>query len=446
MNTKYILKLLIASTIFIVSFAGIKYTGDGYTKNNTNNNRFLQKDSTPPLASFLVISDIHLNSSAYQADAHGDTGDSLWIAAKEEINSLITNKQPRFIIVLGDLPRHDTSTKRDSIKVRENIEQVIKYFKDSAGIPAAIPLVFAAGNNDSWDGDYSALTLPDSIYKIDVYPFINVDSSSISGHACVANDSLVRLGCFSIYPLGSENKLKLIVLNTVIFTKSHSFPYSSDSLQQSVDATTQINWFLQQMEQAAQNDEKVLIAMHVPPGLDGYSLKDMWYDKNIEAIFLKTIEKYQNNITGLLAGHTHMDGIRLLTTENGDVDALLISVPGVAPGHGNNPSVKLIEYNPDNFVLQDFNTYYMNYWNLCMNQTSKNCEPRLTTWSDSFNFRSTFHDNDTFSMLQHFQQMKSENIEDEIERFVNEIYSDYGKKPNSAEVDSSIYVPIPGNR
>ena len=446
MNTKYFLKLLIASAIFMATFAGVKYTGDDYPKLNANNNGLTQNDSTPPLSSFLVISDIHLNSSASQADAHGDTGDSLWMAAKKEIDTLIADKKPRFIIVLGDLPMHDTLTKRDSVKVRQNIAQVIKYFKDSAGMPAGIPLVFVPGNNDSWNGDYSALTLPDSIYRIYGYPFINVDSLSVSDHACVANDSLQRLGCFSIYPLGRENKLKLIVLNTVIFTKSNSFPYSPDTLQQSVDANTQIDWFLQQMEQAAQNDEKVLITMHVPPGLDGYSLKDMWYDKNIEAIFLKAIEKYQNNITGLLAGHTHMDGIRLLTTEIGNVDALLISVPGVAPGHGNNPSLKLVEYNPDNFALQNFNTYYMNYWNLCMNKTSKNCEPRLTSWNDSFSFRSIFDDNDTLSMLQHFQQMKSENEEDVINHFVSEIYSDYGKKPNSTEVDSSIYVPIPINR
>lgn len=445
MNTKYFLKLLIASAIFLTMFAGIKYTGNDYTKMSSNHNRLTQNDSIP-LSSFLVISDIHLNGNASQNNAHGDTGDSLWMAGKKEIDTLITVKKPRFIIVLGDLPMHDTSTKRDSIQVRQNIEQVIKYFKDSAGIPAEIPLVFVPGNNDSWNGDYSALTLPDSIYKTDGYPFINVDSVTVAGHACVANDSLLRLGCFSLYPLGKENKLKVIVLNTVIFTKSKSFPYSPDTLQQSVDATAQINWFLQQIEQAAQKDEKVLIAMHVPPGIDGYSLKDMWYDRNIEAVFLKAIEKYQNNISGLLAGHTHMDGIRLLTTGSGDVDALLISVPAIAPGHGNNPSVKLIEYNPGNFALQNFTTYYMNYWNLCMNRSNKNCEPQLTNWNDSFSFRGALNDDDTLSMLQHLQQMKSDNKENEINHFVNEIYSGYGKKPDSTEVDSSIYVPIPNDR
>ncbi|HEY5392701.1 MAG TPA: metallophosphoesterase, partial [Hanamia sp.] len=250
MNIKYFLKLLIASAIFIATFAGVKYTGNGHTKLSANNNGLTRNDSTPTLSSFLVVSDIHLNSSASQADAHGDTGDSLWIAAKKEIDTIITDRKPRFIIVLGDLPMHDTLTKRDSVKVRQNIAQVIKYFKDSAGIPAGIPLVFVPGNNDSWNGDYSALTLPDSIYKVYGYPFINVDSTTVSDHACVANDSLQRLGCFSIYPLGSESKLKLIVLNTIVFTKSNGFPYSPDTLQQSVDATTQINWFLRQMEQA----------------------------------------------------------------------------------------------------------------------------------------------------------------------------------------------------
>ncbi len=441
MTRKYFLQLTIAYSIFLVTFAGVKHTGHGYSKKVIKNNELIRHDTSRPLSSFLVISDIHLNSSASQNDAHGDTGDSLWLAAKKEINTLIAVKNPRFIIVLGDLPRHDNSTKKDSMKVRQNIEQVITYFKDSAKIPAGVPLIYVPGNNDSWNGDYSAFTLPDSVYKVYGYPFIHVDSKMASDHACVANDSLLRsIGCFSIYPLGKKNKLKLIVLNTVLFNKSNGFPYSHDTLQQFADATKQINWLLRQLDHAARNGEKVLLAMHVPPGIDGFSLKPMWYDKSIENAFLKAIKKYQQNIIGLLAGHTHMDGIRLLTTRAGNVDALLISVAGVAPGHGNNPSVKLIEYNPGNFAWQNFNVYYMNYWNLCLNKNNNNCEQRLTTWNDSYSFRNIINYHGKLSILQYFQYKKSHHKENDINHFVNEIYSDYGKKPNTTEVDASIYV------
>ena len=43
------------------------------------------------------------------------------------------------------------------------------------------------------------------------------------------------------------------------------------------------------------------------------------------------------------------------------ITSLLLSEPGIAPGHGNNPVIKRIEYDPNNFALKNFITYYMNY-------------------------------------------------------------------------------------
>ncbi|WP_202552436.1 metallophosphoesterase [Ginsengibacter hankyongi] len=200
--SKNSLQLLILSTLLLTAFTTSKHTANAYTKKIENNNAsILYYDTTHPLASFLVISDIHLNSSASQNAAHGDTGDSLWMAAKKEIDTLIADKKPGFIIVLGDLPKHDDSTKGDSNNVRKNIEQVLTWFKDSANIPAGVPLIYVPGNNDSWNGDYSALTLPDSVYNAYAYPFIHVDSAIAADHACIANDSLQKsIGCFSMYP------------------------------------------------------------------------------------------------------------------------------------------------------------------------------------------------------------------------------------------------------
>jgi sphingomyelin phosphodiesterase acid-like 3 len=437
MNTKYFLQLLIIYSILLTAFMGGNSTGNGYPKKIENyNGSTLYYDTTHLPASFLVISDIHLNSSASQNAAHGDTGDSLWMAAKKEIDTLIADKKPRFIIVLGDLPKHDDLTKGDSNNVRQNFEQVLTYFKDGANIPAGVPMVYVPGNNDSWNGDYSAFTLPDSIYRMYAYPFIHVDSVMAPDHACIANDSLQKsIGCFSMYPLGKANKLKVIVLNTVIFTKTRNSPYSPDPQRQSIDATTEINWLLTQLEQAAQNDEKVLLAMHVPPGIDGFAGTDMWNDKDIENIFLKAVEKYQNNITGLLACHTHMDGVRLLMDSTSHIDALLLSVAGIAPGHGNNPAMKFIEYSDSDYALKDFTEYYMNYWNADGTGT-------LRDWDSSFSFGriASGYDFSSMTMLTWFQKNNKENID----KLVYSIYTDKSKKPEKSsfinEINSSIYV------
>lgn len=420
-----------------MAFTGDKSTGYAYPKKIENYNALTSyNDTTHPLSSFLVISDIHLSSGASQNTAHGDTGDSLWMAAKKEIDTLIADKKPKFIIVLGDLPKHDDSTKGDSNNVRQNIEQVLAWFKDSANIPEGVPLIYVPGNNDSWNGDYSALTLPDSVYNGYAYPFIHVDSATVADHACLANDSLQKsIGCFSMYPLGKANKLRVIVLNTVIFTRARNSRYSPDPQRQAIDATTEINWLLTQLEQASQNDEKVLLAMHVPPGIDGFAGTDMWYDKDIENIFLKAVEKYQNNITGILAGHTHMDGVRLLLDSASHIDALLLSEAGIAPGHGNNPAMKIIEYSDRDYALKDFTAYYMNYWNADKTGTVRD-------WDSSFSFSTIApgYDFSSMSILNWFQKNNKENIG----KLVYSIYTDKSNKPERSsfinEINSSIYV------
>ena len=438
MRPKHSIRLLIIYSFVLTAFTDGKNNINAYTKINQKYNAPTSYYDTtnPTTASFLLISDIHLNSSATQNAAHGDTGDSLWLAAKREIDTLIAGKKPKFIIVLGDLPKHDNTTKEDSNNVRQNIEQVLTWFKDSANIPAGVPLIYVPGNNDSWNGDYSAFTLPDSIYNGYAYPFIHVDSAKAAGHACIANDSLQRsIGCYSVYPLGRANKLKLIVLNTVIFTKNNNLPYSPDPQRQAIDATTEINWLLAQLEQAKQNDEKVLLAMHVPPGIDGFAGTDMWYDTNIENIFLNAIDKYHNNITGLLAGHTHMDGVRLLLDSTNHVDALLLSAAGIAPGHGNNPGVKLVQYNDSDYTLKDFTEYYMNFWNADKTGTVRD-------WDSSFSFSSLAADYNisSMTMLNWFQK----NNKDNIDNLEYSIYSDKSDKPEGSsfinEVNSSIYV------
>ena len=140
-------------------------------------------------------------------------------------------------------------------------------------------------------------------------------------------------------------------------------------------------------------------------------------------------------MTGLLAGHTHMDGVRLLLDSTNHVDALLLSAAGIAPGHGNNPAVKLVQYNDSDYTLKDFTEYYMNFWNADKTGT-------LRDWDAAFCFSSLApgYDFSSMTMLTWFQK----NNKDSINKLVDSIYTDKSKKPerNSFlnEVNSSIYV------
>jgi sphingomyelin phosphodiesterase acid-like 3 len=431
------LKFSIAFIIIATLLVGFKTNIKDHWKHIDANKTDQAIDTSDPC--FLIISDIHLEDSLKQQDIKNNTGYDLWDATKKEMVAIIKTSHPSFILVLGDITRHEDISKKDSNSVRENLQRVIVYFKDTAKIASDVPLIYIPGNNDSWNGDYSAFYLPDLIYNNYGYPFINVSSSITVSGACIANDSLQKqLGCFSIYPLGKKNKLRLIVLNTVIFsTNNKAFPYASTNskIKQRIDAKIQMDWFAKQLKEATNLNEHILIAMHIPPGTDGHEDGPMWYvdSDSIQNKFLQLTWQYQKNIIGLLASHTHMDGIRLLRNYNKDsVISLLISAPGITPGHGNNPAIKLVTYNPaDNYSLQNFTTAYMNYWGTKHSGIVKTWNP-----ADSFSFRTVTGYNGTMSMLQYFQNTTPDNIKS----FVDSIYTANSPKKYPEEIDTTIYV------
>jgi hypothetical protein len=77
----------------------------------------------------------------------GDSGDDLWNYAKDEIDTVIKNKHPQFIIVLGDLPAH-----RDDVRM-EGLKQAIADLH-ALSDKNKISLLYVPGNNDSYGGDY----------------------------------------------------------------------------------------------------------------------------------------------------------------------------------------------------------------------------------------------------------------------------------------------------
>ena len=343
------------------------------------------------LPCFLVISDIHLHTSSnktqHDLDSGTNTGDTLWDATKKKIRELYLVNHPKFIIVLGDLVMHEAN--KDSVDTLA--KRVYSFLYDSLG--KNISVIIAPGNNDSKDGDYKRLE--PNHYKL-FYPGQNHT-------ACYVGNNDLNLGYYSVLPFGKKSKLRIIILNTSIFHVEKDTGYKYGCCQQQ-DAMDQLNWFFTQLQDAKKDSEHVIIAMHIPPGINEYGTycnpknpNDTpifnWNLGDVQNIFLDSVYNYRDNILTLLSSHTHMDGIRLLYNDvnplSSRIAALLISVPGIAPGHGNNPGIKIIQYQPydkkdtNSYALQGFTTYYMSYWN---NDTSGSIKQQ---W-DSFNFRQQF--------------------------------------------------------
>ncbi|MEP7142031.1 MAG: metallophosphoesterase [Ferruginibacter sp.] len=429
----------------------------GFYSNHLFNSKEIKKSTkTDKLGikpCFLIISDIHLNSGTgiqQAADSNDDSGNVLWDSAKNKINKIIDSESPQFVIVLGDLPFHaEPSDSNQLYKARNNAGTVLNQLRDISE-KKTIPLLFVPGNNDSYGGDYhffsNEIFAGDSIGK-DNWPIINgIKESKLANDPLIADASQAELGYYAAYPLGKTIPLRVIVMNTVMFnpqnrdTKDTIWNYDgNDPTSRNKDAKQQIQWLRLQLQKAKSNNEHVLIAMHIPLGKNGYHrskepVKDFWdsslkfNDRSVQNIFLDLADSFKNNIIGILSGHTHMDGIRLLRNRRKDnISSLVISAPGIAPGHGNNPALKLIYYNRHNLELEDFKTFYMNY------QENK----QITNWDSSFGFRGLT--NSATSMLKYVRDKRNS---ERIRIFIERTYSASSRQDPSKKEESNetIYV------
>ena len=315
--------------------------------------------------SFLVVSDIHLDENKNQAAILPNArngGIDTWDTAKYEIVHLLETRSPRFIIYLGDLPLHVPPT-----AVGTAMPSAGKALADLRTLATShhIPLLFVPGNNDSPDSDYGKFS--STIFEYDTtgakeWPVIGAKAWPAIGATLLKSPDYATLGCYAVYPLGRKAKLRVIVLNTVLYTWNYQSP------NHDAECAEQLSWLGHELAKTKTNHETALIVMHVPPGVDTYKHNTFWTTKvivngtTIQNNFLDTLARYRENIMGLLASHTHMDGFKRLYDKDGKFITLLISAPAVAPSAYNNTAVKLIHYNANRQFTASTTLYHTTTW------------------------------------------------------------------------------------
>ncbi len=312
---------------------------------------------------FLVLTDVHyLKGGPIVSYNQGDTGDVLWGNTQAQLQQQIVQTQAQFMLLLGDLPAHD-----DALRVT-NIQAVLQ----DLSMSVKIPVFFIPGNNDALGndlmaGDYHSFSNhqgqnPLSLDPTQAWPALHAEQAcaalSATHRACLLNPNDPAIQAFGYYvakPLGSADKLRLIVLNSVIFSPRY---VSDDGVSQKQAANDELTWFKDQLAQASRAGDSVFIALHIPPGFDAYSDKPMWDEAlPAEVDFMTAMNNYQAIIKGVFYGHTHMDEFRKLNNAAGQLTVLALSTPGVTPGHYNSPAIKQFSYDA-NFDLTDAQTDY----------------------------------------------------------------------------------------
>lgn len=367
--------VLVSMAFMCLTFAGCGRSGSKQGADEETTHALVQAAGSNP--TFLTVSDVHLDLSVPFNSPGCDADQALWQSAVTKYNAIIANEKPGFVLYLGDLPAHASQQgcnhKVVPLDIHKAIGDVLGDLRTNS-VASGVPLLYLPGNNDSYGGDYNYFTDTLSPGKY-VRPF-DLDPAGASqwpiinppkGKAAKFIDGNSEFGYYSAYPLGTPGSgvtpLRVLMLNTVLFNNSSGNQMSFKNQQAA--ANTMMDWIATQLSQAA-GKEKVILAMHIPPGLDGFSGSQNWKQSlmykstgiTIEAAFLNLVGKYSADITGILTSHTHTDDFKRVWDAKNNLLEVTISTPGITIDHGNNPGMKIFEYSSTDYSLIDARTYY----------------------------------------------------------------------------------------
>lgn len=301
------------------------------------------------LNNFLVISDIHLISSSppptMEINPHGSfivnnmdnvTFPDLLQKIQDGVqNGTVPN--PKFIIFLGDLVGNYLPFNSAVHIIHE--QAVFTQLKNKF---SGIPIFYVFGNHDSTrepngpfynDDPTVQYKSPYQVAKASGWADgflstgIQCSYGSSFSQPCLIDEN-TQYGYYSAYV---QEKLRLIVLNTTML-----WTEAADTSADGVNA--QFTWLEEQLQNAQDNRESVLLAMHVPFGNFLQNATPVNYlEPNYNNNFLTIIAKYNNIIIGMVAGHEHLEELKVLTENNKPVN-FLINVPAMVTYSGNAPA------------------------------------------------------------------------------------------------------------
>lgn len=323
--------------------------------------------SSGSFSNFLVISDIHLEESSSHImeinPTKGNSDNDLDFPTFQKLIATIHNHiqtgaidKPQFIIILGDMVGH-LRTSTDSVVKSESL--VFSTLKNTFPLT---PIFYVFGNNDSIQANYGPFHSPDQT-KTQESPFEiaktlgNWKNGFLStGTKCEINNKLFP--CIlseniqnGFYSARLKSKLRLISLNSVLFSPKRT-------LVAAQDASYQLEWLDKELNLAEKNNESVLIAMHIPPGMNVYDNSSFWLPDE-QNKFISIIKSHSNHIIAILASHTHAEELKIIRDKSDKPLETIFFTAALSTSHGNVPSVKTFYLLKNNkkWRIDNYETY-----------------------------------------------------------------------------------------
>ncbi len=290
-----------------------------------------------------------------------DTNYPLFKFSLLELRKINQQEHPEFVLVLGDFLAHNFyrqyarySKDRTRAGYRAFVEKTLQFmtYQFQLVFPT-IDVYPAIGNNDSYTGNYG------------IVPRGEFFQDAMNAWLPLIKDKTNRGNFRRNFPVGGYYTVNLskhendciIMLNTVIF----SARAKGENLTQA--AEQELAWLHQQLLSAKAQRKKVILAFHIPVGIDvvatlrnKFNISEYWkpaYSQQFE----NELKDFSNVVTEMLPAHIHIDILRFIVLKE-LADIPVSFTPSISPIFGNDPGVKVFTYDPATFTLKKFDTYY----------------------------------------------------------------------------------------
>jgi sphingomyelin phosphodiesterase acid-like 3 len=344
------------------------------------------QDTAAPAATFVSLSDLHFNpfydptlvpklvaadvgewpalfasSQVTAPSAYGaDVNDPLLVSTLAGLRSFAPD--PDFVLITGDFLGHDfsqlfqqESPDKSPQAYRRFVRKTLEFL--TARLTAVFPgkpVIPAVGNNDDFCGDYAIeprgpfLSMLREVWE----PLLGGRPGTFA--------RTFPIGGFYSLPHPTVPKLRVVVLNTVFFSRK----YKNACGEGGDPAGFELGWLEATLDAAARDGERVWLIFHIPPGIDVYATLGngvcpstpvpLWGADDATGFF-QVLADNGGLIAAAFAGHTHMDEMRLPPSMS-----FLHGTPAVSPIFGNNPGFQVFSYLRSSGELLDERTYFLN--------------------------------------------------------------------------------------
>ena len=313
-----------------------------------------------PRQMFLWHADAHVDPF-YQTDKRQCVDSNLTILAEHPFGIMACDPPPQllhsalnasaqvgsnvtFALYTGDFVRHSIQRMPDP---KQNASEIVQQVPLASKKILQKPLVFGTlGNSDAIEDYYQEITSNESANS-----WFEQLGNAISSAGGMKAEVLEQFKYGSYFET-IEGNLSILSLATVIYSVDH-LPFGP--LEE--DPFGQFQWLRRKLQQASVQKRRAWIVGHIAPGIETFAYTELWHP-NYVAEYLQIVqdEELGGVISAQLFGHVHKDEIRILPQAPKGAGPIFLS-SSLSPVYYNNPSFKLVEYDPQTGHLLNLKTF-----------------------------------------------------------------------------------------